>query len=250
MTSDEEVNPVEIQRALTAVRQRVEKACDDAERPIEGVRLVAVSKTKPYDALRAAYSSGQRHFGENYVQEVVDKSKVLPEDICWHFIGHLQSNKAKDICAIPNMYMVETVHSEKLANLLEKQWGSQEHSTNGPLKVLVQVNTSGEENKSGVKPGEQAIKLAQHIRDKCKNLKLQGVMTIGAFDHSVAESGDNPDFLKLIDCRKEVAEALEMEPEDLELSMGMSNDFEHAIEKGSTNVRVGSTIFGARNYNK
>jgi uncharacterized pyridoxal phosphate-containing UPF0001 family protein len=121
-------------------------------------------------------------------------------------------------------------------------------STITPKTASPQVNTSGEENKNGVDPNE-TVALVKHVRDKCPSLTVVGVMTIGALAHSLArehEAGANPDFMRLIECRKEVAEALEVAPESLELSMGMSNDFVEAIGSGSTNVRVGSSIFGAR----
>ncbi len=117
---------------------------------------------------------------------------------------------------------------------------------------FIQVNTSGEENKNGVEP-EAAPEMAKHIATHCPNLELSGVMTIGALGHSLGTErprpdGLNPDFVSLVECRSKIAETLGKNPDDFELSMGMSNDFEEAIKMGSTNVRVGSCIFGARNY--
>lgn len=204
------------------------------------VRLVAVSKTKPEAAVSEAYAAGHRCFGENYVQELIDKAPKLPQDIEWHFIGHLQSNKAKVLVkGVPNLAMVETVDSEKLAKRLDAAAAENRQEA---LPVMVQVNTSGEETKSGINPGEPCVTLSRIIHDECPNLRLAGLMTIGMPDYS-----SRPENFKcLMNCRREVALALGLQENHLELSMGMSGDFESAIEMGSTNVRVGSTIFGAR----
>ncbi|OQR83979.1 proline synthetase co-transcribed bacterial protein [Achlya hypogyna] len=203
--------------------------------------LVAVSKTKPVADIEEAYSQDQRHFGENYIQELVEKAPLCPTDIQWHFIGHLQSNKVKAlVTGVPNLYMVESVDSVKLANKLDSAWGQQ--GSGRRLPVLVQVNTSGEVQKSGVAP-EDCVALAQHIASSCTHLKFSGLMTIGRFDDETDDC-----FVKLVACRKAVGAALGVDEKTLELSMGMSDDFQSAIAHGSTHVRVGSTIFGARNY--
>ncbi|CAD5111687.1 DgyrCDS973 [Dimorphilus gyrociliatus] len=242
----------EIAKNLSKVRDRIAHAIKN--RPIcydsVNVRLVAVGKTKPSSQIQDAYNAGQRNFGENYVNELVEKSRddVLNEacpDIKWHFIGHLQSNKVNKITTIPNLYMIETIDSEKLANAVNKSW--QRVEAKDALNVMVQVNTSGEDQKSGINPSE-AHKLVDHIRQNCPSLMFKGLMTIGAMNYDLT-LGPNPDFQQLIQCRKNVAEKLGLNELDIELSMGMSNDFEHAIENGSSNIRVGSTIFGARQYN-
>lgn len=220
-------------------RMQTSVARTNRDRP---VRLVAVSKTKPASAVQEGYDAGHRDFGENYVQELLDKAPVLPSDIRWHFIGHLQSNKAKALIeGVPSLAMVETVDSEKLANKLDAAVAA---SGRPPLTVFVQVNTSGEESKYGVEPGAECVSLARHIAANCPHLKVAGLMTIGMPDYTSRPEN----FACLAQCRKEVAEALAVSEDDLELSMGMSGDFEAAIEMGSTNVRVGSTIFGARHY--
>merc|ERR1719438_449606 len=114
---------------------------------------------------------------------------------------------------------------------------------------MIQVNTSGEENKGGIEPVD-VLNVVKHVKENCPNLDFQGLMTIGALAHSVAKetSGPNPDFVTLLDCRKKIAQEFELKEREIELSMGMSNDFEEAIRMGSTNIRVGSSIFGARNY--
>ncbi|CAI5734903.1 unnamed protein product [Hyaloperonospora brassicae] len=204
--------------------------------------LVAVSKTKPLEELQEAYEADQRHFGENYIQELVQKAPQLPSDVKWHYIGHVQSNKAKALVRdVPNLYMVETVDSVKIANALNK--ASRECRT-AKLNVMVQVNTSGEEQKSGV-DAEGSVELARHIASSCEHLTLTGLMTIGRYGDTTSECFD-----RLVACRKNVAEAIGKAETDLAVSMGMSGDFELAISCGSTHVRVGSTIFGARDYAK
>lgn len=233
------LNEHDVTTALESVRSRVNKAKADAGR--EDVQLVAVSKTKPMELLRAAYDNGQRHFGENYVQELVSKAEQMPSDIKWHFIGPLQTNKAKALASIANLHVVETVDREKAASALEKAVVNVGRDT--PLNVMVQVNTSGEETKSGCVPGD-SIQLARAIVNDCPHLRLVGLMTIGAPDTS-----DEPAAFKILkEERDAVAQALGSSVDSLQLSMGMSGDFEAAIKMGSNSVRVGSTIFGAREY--
>lgn len=245
----------EVARALKCVLERVAEATKarhpDVAAHCAQPRLVAVSKTKPKEMIIEAYAAGQRHFGENYVQELVDKGhdeQILVEcpDIKWHMIGHLQSNKVKKIIEVPNLYCIETVDSIKLATAIDK--AVEKNQGDKTLRVFAQVNTSDEENKSGVHP-DNVNDLVSHIMHNCPNLDFAGIMTIGAFDHDLSK-GPNPDFQRLLKCRASVSEAQCTEPKDIEMSMGMSNDFEHAIVVGSTNVRVGSTIFGARNVKK
>ncbi|KAM3407305.1 hypothetical protein ACQJBY_001002 [Aegilops geniculata] len=229
--------------ALRSVLSRAQQAAARAGRAPESVRVVAVSKTKPVGVIRGVYDAGHRCFGENYVQELIDKAPQLPEDIEWHFIGNLQSNKAKALLAgVPSLDMVESVDDEKIANRLDRVVADLGRR---PLKVLVQVNTSGEESKFGVDPSG-CVGLAKHVKLSCPNLVFSGLMTIGMLDYSSTPEN----FKALTSCRKEVCDELGIPEELCELSMGMSADFEQAIEMGSTNVRVGSTIFGAREYPK
>eukprot|EP00057_Strongylocentrotus_purpuratus_P005133 XP_003730293.1 PREDICTED: LOW QUALITY PROTEIN: proline synthase co-transcribed bacterial homolog protein [Strongylocentrotus purpuratus] len=238
-----------VAKALSSVRERIQAASLQKASTIPSVepRLVAVSKTKPVSMILQAYQTGQRNFGENYVQELVDKAHddLIREqcaDIRWHYIGHLQSNKVKKLLSSPNLYMVETVDSKKLASELEKHWSKE--TDRGKLRVYVQLNTSGEANKSGVPP-EESSSLVRHLFDNCPSLDFAGLMTIGSFDHDL-ESGPNPDFQCLVRCREDLCKECSLDIDKVELSMGMSHDFEHAISVGSTNIRVGSTIFGAR----
>ena len=226
-------------RNLADVVGRIATAAQRCARPIP--RLVAVSKTKTVEQMREAYDAGQRVFGENYVQEILDKAPVMPADVQWHFIGHLQSNKAKTlVSAVPALVMIETVDSIKLADKLNAAVSEAGRSS---LKVLVQVNTSGEETKFGVEPSD-CLALARHILGQCPGLSFGGLMTIGMPDYTSKPEN----FECLTRCKEEVCRELAVDPNACELSMGMSGDFESAVAMGSTNVRVGSTIFGARDY--
>lgn len=218
------------------------------------IRLVAVSKLKPANDVLALYQSSQSHlhFGENYQQELLSKSLILPREIRWHFIGGLQTNKCKPLAEqIPNLWCVESIDTSKKADQLDKGRSALceklPEYAEIPLRVFVQVNTSGEEGKSGVEPAE-ATELCKHIREQCQHLKLQGLMTIGAIARSKAssEGNENEDFVQLKDVRDSVAKNLSIDEKELELSMGMSEDFESAIRCGSSEVRVGSVIFGER----
>lgn len=228
---------------LAAVRARVERAAGAVG---ADVRLVAVSKTKPNEMLMEAYDAGQRYFGENYVQELCGKAPELPSDVRWHFIGPLQSNKAATLVkavGLPGLACVETVATSKLARKLDKAVSelppNDDDDQRRRLDVYLQVNTSGEESKSGVSPGDELIALAEQVTAECPHLRIRGLMTIGS-------PGDASCFDVLVECRRALAERAEYD--DLELSMGMSGDFEEAIRNGATSVRVGSTIFGARDY--
>ena len=181
-------------------------------------------------------------------------------------IGGLQSNKCRDLARdVPNLWAVESVDSIKKAGLLErgraemvKKWQDEkdndknieEEVVNEKLRIFIQVNTSGEDSKSGVDPtsGKELVDLCKYVKDECPSLKLQGLMTIGAIARSQESTPEtvNEDFVCLKEARDRVAKELGVEKEELELSMGMSEDFEAAIAQGSNEVRVGSTIFGTR----
>ena len=212
-------------------------------------RLVAVSKTKPVAQLMECYDAGHRDFGENYVQEILEKSPAMPADVNWRFIGHLQSNKVRPLIrGVPSLAVIETVDTVKLANRLDTQVAEAvaDAIRAEPPALMVQVNTSGEESKSGVEPGAPVVDLAKHIAEECANLRFRGLMTIGMPDYTSRPEN----FEALRKCREEVCAALGVDPAEVELSMGMSGDFEAAIEMGSDSVRVGSSIFGARDYSK
>ncbi|XP_033757081.1 pyridoxal phosphate homeostasis protein-like [Pecten maximus] len=241
-----------ISTALKSVICKIESATSKRPESLPSIkpRLVAVSKTKPAEAVIAAYECGQRYFGENYVHELVEKtqnSDILKlSDIKWHFIGHLQRNKVGKLLSIPNLDMVETVDSIKLAESLDNAWKKLKKTE--PLKIMIQVNTSQEENKAGCNP-DKVTEIYKFVTEVCVNLDVTGLMTIGSFDHDLSK-GPNPDFQSLFRCREDLCSEFGINVDRLELSMGMSGDYEHAIDLGSTNVRVGSTIFGAREMKK
>ena len=220
------------------VKTKMNEAATKAGRTPSSVKLVAVSKTKPNEDLMALYNAGHRDFGENYFQELLDKAEALPKDINWHFIGHLQSAKANRLVReVPSLTVIETVDTLKLAKKLNTAC---ELANRPKLNIYLQVDTSGEDTKSGV-PIPETPALALTIRDECPLLHIAGLMTIGA-------PGDMSCFDRLVETRVEVAAALGTSVDELGLSMGMSGDYEEAIARGATSVRVGSTIFGARNY--
>jgi len=198
------------------------------------VQLLAVSKTKPISAIEQAMAAGQRAFGENYVQEGVDKIQHFNDaSLCWHFIGPLQSNKTKLVAE--NFDWVHTIDRLKIANRLNDQ----RPSSLKPLNVCIQINISGEDNKSGISP-EQLAPLAQQI-SQLPQLKLRGLMTIG-------HKSENSELIaKEFSQMNQLFETLKQEFATVDtLSMGMSSDLELAIEHGSTLVRIGSAIFGQR----
>ncbi|XP_058812534.1 pyridoxal phosphate homeostasis protein [Topomyia yanbarensis] len=244
---------VDVKLGIRTTLARIEEAHAKRVQTIKAPKplLVAVSKTKPVELILDGYSVGQRDFGENYVQELIEKAnsaKILEQcqDIRWHFIGHLQTNKINKIVNLPNLYMIETVHNAKLAENLNKAW--EKVKTDNPnkqkLNVLIQINTSGEDEKNGTEPAE-ATNLYRFVTEKCPNLNCHGIMTIGRFGHDYS-TGPNPDFIELMKCHQDICSTFGKDPAELQVSMGMSDDFVQAIEMGSTIVRVGSSIFGAR----
>ncbi|GMS95402.1 hypothetical protein PENTCL1PPCAC_17577, partial [Pristionchus entomophagus] len=206
----------------------------------KSVRLVAVSKYHPAESVRECYEHNQRHFGENYVQELEEKANQLKDtcpEIKWHFIGQVQSNKIPKICSINNLFCVETVESEKHCAAFEKALAK--INSDSQLKV----NTSREHQKGGASP-EEAVELGLYVNNECPHIELNGFMTIGSVENS--DKIPNPDFVVLASVRKEFSEKAGVSLSSLELSMGMSTDMDTAIKQGSTSVRVGTAIFGMR----
>lgn len=225
---------VTIAEALDATRARIARAELDAARPAGSVTLLAVSKTFPAAAVREAYAAGQRRFGENYVQELAAKAAELAGlDVEWHFIGPLQSNKTRTVAELA--HWVHSVDRLKIAERLSAQRPAQLP----PLQLCVQVNVSGEASKSGCAP-EDALELALAIA-ALPRLQLRGLMAI-------PEPGA-VDLAAQFDCLARLADAIRARGVALDtLSMGMSADLELAVRQGSTLVRVGTAIFGARAY--
>lgn len=221
-----------LKERLEAVRQRVERAEIAAGRTVGAVRLIAVSKTQPAEAIRAAYVLGQRDFGENYLQEALDKQRQLCDlDIVWHFIGPIQSNKTRAIAE--NFAWVHSIDRLKIAERLS----AQRPAYLPPLNVLIQVNISGEASKSGA---ELAVlpELARAVRSMPR-LRLRGLMTLPAPTPDCAQQRQA--FRTL----REAMRGLGM-PELDTLSMGMSDDLEAAVAEGATLIRLGTAIFGPR----
>ncbi|KAL1892553.1 hypothetical protein Cpir12675_004481 [Ceratocystis pirilliformis] len=218
------------------------------------VRLVAVSKLKPANDILALHQNptNHEHFGENYAQELTQKAELLPPSIKWHFIGGLQSGHCKGLSKIPNLWVVSSVDTLKKAQLLSKHRAdaiaSADSPVTTPLNIHIQVNTSGEENKSGCAPGPETVALCRTIRE-LPALNLLGLMTIGAIarSHATTAETENEDFRVLTEQKLLVESDLQLQSDEkLELSMGMSEDFQGAIAMGSGEIRVGSTIFGTR----
>ncbi|MDY6978455.1 MAG: YggS family pyridoxal phosphate-dependent enzyme [Pseudomonadota bacterium] len=223
-----------IAQRLEQVRARITQAEQEAGRPPGSVRLLAVSKTRPVDDLRAALGAGQTCFGENYLQDALPKiAELASEPIEWHYIGPLQSNKTREIAE--QFAWVHSVDRLKIARRLSEQ----RPPDRPPLNVCLQINTSGEASKSGIAP-EEALELARAIAE-LPRLHLRGLMTIPAPAKDF-EQQRRP-FRQL----RELYEQLNAEGLALDiLSMGMTGDLEAAIAEGSTMVRIGTAIFGAR----
>ncbi len=223
----------EIKARLDEVRGRLADALRRAGRPADACRLVLASKTQPAAAVAAAYRAGAREFGENYVQEAIAKRAELTAlgDITWHLIGHLQGNKAR--VAVATFDLIQTLDSARLAAALARQ------SPTRPVRVLLEVNLGGEASKSGVAPDETEALLTA-VREQ---VEVIGLMTIPPPTPEPAAA--RPYFARLRALRDQLAAATGVKLS--ELSMGMTDDYEIAIEEGATIVRVGRAVFGERN---
>jgi pyridoxal phosphate enzyme (YggS family) len=204
-------------------------------------RLIAVSKTKPVEDLQEAYEAGQRLFGENKALEMRDKHEILPKDIRWHFIGHLQTNKVKYIAPF-----VELIHSVDSLNLL-KQINKEAIKNNRVIDCLLQIDIAHEETKFGLEENEAEELLSSEEFAELKNVRICGLMGIGSItDDKNKTKKEFNNLKKYFDKTKN--NFFNSKSYFCELSMGMSQDFELAIEEGATLVRIGSSIFGARDY--
>jgi pyridoxal phosphate enzyme (YggS family) len=204
---------------------------------ISNVTLVAVSKLKPASDIQEMYDLGHRDFGENYVQELVDKATQLPQDIRWHFIGHLQSNKVKYLA--PFVHLIHGIDSEKLLAEVNKQATKQSRT----IACLLQVHIAQEETKFGFDASELNA-IAAKIKDNVfPNVSVEGLMGMASFSDDVEKVGAEFDFLKQ---QFDEMKVMLSSPSFQTLSMGMSGDYELAIKKGSNMIRVGSLLFGRR----
>lgn len=222
------------------VLRRIRASAASAGKSASDIELVAVTKTVPVDRLIEAWNLGIKVFGENRVQEALEKSTMLPEEISWHLVGHLQTNKVKQ--AVDIFDLIHSVDSMRLAKEINKR-----AAQIGKIQdVLVQVNTSGEMSKSGVEP-KDAVAFAKEV-SAFSSMRIRGLMTIGPLGAGVQETRKCFRLLKALydDLSDQETEHLQMQY----LSMGMTEDFEVAIEEGSNMVRIGSGIFGARTSSK
>ncbi|MCR4831275.1 MAG: YggS family pyridoxal phosphate-dependent enzyme [Pseudobutyrivibrio sp.] len=229
----------ELKNNLADVERRVAEACKRAGRDRSEVTLIAVSKTKPVEDLNVIYNEGIRSFGENKVQELTSKIPEMPNDIEWHLIGHLQRNKVKYI--VDKVKLIHSVDSYRLAEEINIQ--AKKHGVIVP--ILIEVNAANEASKFGVKI-EETKQLCQEI-SHLDAVHIMGLMTIAP--NVVVPEENRRFFNKIKDLSVDIANE-NIDNVDMRiLSMGMTNDFEVAIEEGATHVRVGTAIFGERNYN-
>ncbi len=226
-----------IRENLEEVKNRI-RAAEEKSKRAGKTTLIAVSKTKPVEMIREAYDTGIRDFGENRVQEIIEKYPLLPSDIRWHLIGHLQTNKVKYI--IDKVVMIHSVDSLKLAEEISRQ--AVKH--NVCMDILIEVNVAEEESKFGVSV-EEAPELCEKI-SRLEGIRIRGLMTVAPFT-------DDPDENRAVFCALRQL-LVDIDGKNIDnvcmdcLSMGMSGDYQVAIEEGSTMVRVGTSIFGNRQY--
>ena len=222
------------QQSRQSVLDQIQQACGRVQRDPASVQLLAVSKTHPSQSLRQMYQAGQRSFGENYLQEALTKIDELQDlEIEWHFIGHVQRNKTKHLAE-----KFDWVHGvDRL--IIAERLSSQRMDSRKPLNICIQVNIDGQDSKDGCQPDEVA-ELVKQI-SQLPNIRLRGIMVIPAPENSVAFADAKTLF--------EQVKSLHARPQDWDtLSMGMSGDLDAAIAAGSTMVRVGTALFGARDY--
>ena len=236
---EETIQSMELAQNYKTVKENVTKACEQAGRSEQEVTLLAVSKTKPVDMLMDVYRAGARDFGENKVQELVDKIPQMPSDVRWHMIGHLQRNKVKQV--VGKVALIQSIGSPELLAEVDKQ----AEKLGIVQDILLEVNIGGEAAKSGFAPQEVENAAAQ--AKKMDHVRVRGLMTIPPAD---ATREENVVYFQKVQAlyvdinRKMYDNGLEY------LSMGMSGDFADAIRAGANMVRVGTAIFGARDYSK
>lgn len=223
---------------LKKIEKNINNSCKILNRKREEITLIAVSKTKPIEMIKELYNLGIRNFGENKVQEILEKYPNLPKDIKWHMIGHLQTNKVKDI--IDKVYLIHSVDSIHLAEVIEKE----SLKKNIIVNILLEVNVSGEENKFGLSIDE--VIHAVEVISKFSHIRIKGLMTVAPYTCNPEEN--RKFFSKLRELSIEIKDKNIYNVSMDILSMGMTNDYKVAIEEGATMVRIGTGIFGERNY--
>ena len=223
-----------------SIKNNIDSICEDKNIPTEKVTLIAVSKTKPISDIEQVYEAGCRDFGENKAQELKEKYEQLPKDIRWHFIGTLQKNKVKYV--VGKAFLIHSVDSYELALEIQKR----AEKMNVHCDILIEVNVAKESSKQGIFEYDKVLEIVQQI-SSLKNVHIKGLMTIAPI---CEKSADNAIYFKQlkdlsVDIKNKNIDNVCMDI----LSMGMSSDYETAIEEGATYVRVGTSIFGERNYN-
>jgi pyridoxal phosphate enzyme (YggS family) len=222
---------------INSIREKISRACARAGRSSSEITLLAVGKTFPSPAVREAVEAGVADIGENYVQELLSKRRDLSgSDVRWHFIGHLQSNKVKNVA--PWIHMIHAVDSTALAIEIDRRAAK----AGRVIECLLEVNTTGEHTKFGVAPGEVTA-LVRSLAS-CDNISLGGLMTIGPFLPD--PEGSRPMFRRLRELKDEIGSLAQANVTMRHLSMGMTGDFEVAIDEGATLVRIGTGVFGPR----
>lgn len=227
-----------LQDNYNSVNNEIKMACERSGRNTDDIVLIAVSKTKPVEMLQQIYDCGCRDFGENKVQELIDKYERLPKDIRWHMIGHLQTNKVKYL--VDKVYMIHSVDSYKLANEISKEAVKKGVT----VKVLLEVNVAEEESKFGI-TSEETLSFYNEV-SVLPNIEVCGLMTIAPYVENCEENRQY--FVKLHQLNIDIASQKKDNDYRKLLSMGMTGDYQVAIEEGATHVRVGTGIFGTRNY--
>jgi pyridoxal phosphate enzyme (YggS family) len=218
------------------IKQKIREVCLKTGRNPEDVTIVAVTKTVPVERIIEVVKAGIYDIGENKVQELLEKRKSI-DNVRWHFVGHLQTNKVKYI--VDFVHLIHSVDSFKLALEIDKRASR----INRVVDVLIEVNTSGELTKYGVKP-EEALNLVSQISENCEYVRVKGLMTVAAYLPNPEDV--RPMFRTLRELRDEISKFNLRNVEMRHLSMGMSNDYEVAVEEGATIVRIGTAIFGPR----
>jgi pyridoxal phosphate enzyme (YggS family) len=219
---------------FVTIASKINAACEKAQRSNDEIRLVAVSKLQPIDVINEAYALGINNFGENYAQELAEKSSACPKDIIWHFIGPIQSNKVGLIAK--HAHWVHSIDREKVARKLNDALETE----NKKIHALVQVNIDREESKSGILP-EEAVDFTNELVARYPNLVLEGLMFMPKINTSKKAKMDTMN--KIVDLQKSLLSKL---PGCTHLSLGTSNDFEESISTGSTILRIGESLLGKR----
>jgi len=227
-----------VKENLEKVKKNIDAACKHAGRDVKEVTLIAVSKTKPISMIEEAYENHTLDFGENKVQEIIEKYEQLPKEIRWHMIGHLQKNKVKYI--VDKVALIHSVDSYELALVIQKEAKKKKVIT----PILIEVNVAKEDSKFGIYP-EDTVALVERV-SKLPNIRIDGLMTIAPFAENAEENRIYfKNLYKLyVDINVKNIDNVNM----YVLSMGMTGDYQIAIEEGATMVRVGTGIFGNRNY--